>query len=246
MIICKINPEFESLRKEILALPERFRTEGEVLEKDRNVIKIIQVAGIAMNVKSFKKPNWINQFVYAYIRPSKAERSFRYAGILTQKQVGTPKPVAYIIYRNAYGITNSYYISLQQPYDMLFRDLKKDQPADLEQILREFTRFTWHFHTQGIYFIDHSPGNTLIRKENGHYQFYLVDLNRIQFKPISPLTGLKNFYRLNATDEMIDIIADEYARLTHSDPQQMACLLKQWTHAHDARVLERKRKKGRL
>ena len=38
---------------------------------------------------------------------------------------------------------------------------------------------------------------------------------------IPPLVGLKNFYRLNATDDMIDIIADEYARLTHSDAMEM-------------------------
>ena len=61
-MICKINPEFESLRKEILALPERFRQEGKMLKKDRNVIKVLEVAGITMNVKSFKQPNFINQF----------------------------------------------------------------------------------------------------------------------------------------------------------------------------------------
>ncbi len=245
-MICKINPEFESLRKEILALPERFRQEGKMLKKDRNVIKVLEVAGITMNVKSFKQPNFINQFAYAYVRPSKAERSFCYAEILTRKQVGTPQPVAYLVYRNGWGLTRSYYISLQQPYDMLFSDLRLQRPADLEQILREFTRFTWHFHSQGIYFIDHSPGNTLIKRENNHYRFYLVDLNRIKFKTITPLVGLKNFYRLNATDDMIDIIADEYARLTQADPIKMTRLLKSWTHAHDARVLARKKKKGKI
>ena len=42
---------------------------------------------------------------------------------------------------------------------------------------------------------------------------------------------------------MIDIIADEYARLTHSDAMEMTRLLKEWTHAHDEQVLKRKAKK---
>ena len=71
----------------------------------------------------------------------------------------------------------------------------------------------------------------------------LVDLNRIKFMTIPPLVGLRNFYRLNATDNMIDIIADEYARLTHSDAMEMTRLLKEWTHAHDELVLKRKAKK---
>lgn len=244
MIFSHINPEFQHLKNEIQALPERFKNEGEVLEKDRNVIKIISVDGIPMNVKSFKIPNPINRLAYAYVRPSKAERSYKYAELLLKRGIGTPKPIAYIICKNLLGISHSYYISLQQEHDFLFRDLKLQNPPEMEQILREFTRFTHHFHTQGIYFIDHSPGNTLIKKTGQHYDFYLVDLNRIKFMPIDPLTGLKNFYRLNATDTMIDIIADEYAHLTSSDAQEMTRLLKAWTHAHDAKVLERKRKKG--
>ena len=54
---------------------------------------------------------------------------------------------------------------------------------------------------------------------------------------------LKNFYRLNADDGMIGIIADEYARLTGGDSGEMSVLLKKWTHEHDAKVLKRKQKK---
>lgn len=246
MTTFEINPAFEHLKNDILSLPERFKNEGQVLEKDRNIIKILDLNGINVNVKLFKLPNLINRFVYANFRLSKAERSFKYASLLLEKNIGTPQPIAYIIQKNWFGITHSYYISRQQQYDFLFRDLKIHPPHDLEEILREFTHFTYHFHTQGIYFIDHSPGNTLIQKVNNHYKFYLVDLNRIKFMKIDPLTGLKNFYRLNATDEMIDIIAHEYASLTHSNPKKMSLLLKEWTHKHDARVLERKRRKGKL
>lgn len=244
MIDCQVNPKYKSLEKVILDIPRRFEEEGEVIEDNRNVIKILEVEGVRLNVKSFKVPNVVNRFAYAYVRKGKALRSFEYANLLQSKGIGTPEPVAYIVYRNLWGVTRSFYISIQVDYDYLFRDLRVQRPADLEVILREFTRFTYHFHSQSIYFVDHSPGNTLIKREGDGLEFKLVDLNRIKFMHISPLMGLKNFYRLNATDDMIDVIADEYALLTRSDAGEMRRLLKEWTHAHDERVRKRKEKKG--
>lgn len=241
----QINPKYGYLEKAILDIPRRFELEGEVIQDNRNVIKILDLEGIRVNVKSFKKPNVVNQFVYAYIRKGKAQRSYEYAHLFREKGIGTPEPVAYIVKRNAWGVTRSYYISLQEDYDYTFRDLKVVRPADLEYILREFTRFTRYFHTQSIYFVDHSPGNTLIKRTEKGVEFSLVDLNRVKFMSISPWVGLKNFYRLNAADDMIDIIADEYARLTNSDSAEMTRLLKAWTHAHDERVRRRKEKKKR-
>ena len=238
-----IHPEFEKYRQDILNIPSRFEHEGKTIANQRNVIKILSIRGMDLNVKSFKIPHIINRIAYAYIRPSKAERSYKYANLLLDKGVNTPQPIAYIIRRNLFGINRSYYISKQEHFDFEFRALRTMDHPDLEKILREFTRFTYHFHSQGIYFIDHSPGNTLIRKEGEHYVFSLVDLNRIKFMKIDPITGLHNFYRLNATDEMIDIIADEYALLTNSNPSSMSQLLKDWTHKHDAEVVKRQNRK---
>ncbi|WP_018338359.1 hypothetical protein [Butyricimonas synergistica] len=243
MIDYRINPKYKSLENAILDIPHRFEEEGKVIEDNRNVIKILDVEGLRVNVKSFKKPNVVNQFAYAYIRKGKALRSFEYANLFREKGIGTPEPVAYIVFRNVWGVTRSYYISQQVDYDYLFRDLREKRPADLEFILREFTRFTHYFHSQSIYFVDHSPGNTLIKRTEKGVEFSLVDLNRVKFISIPPLVGLKNFCRLNATDDMIDIIADEYARLTNSDSAEMTRLLKEWTHDHDERVRRRKEKK---
>lgn len=60
---------------------------------------------------------------------------------------------------------------------------------------------------------------------------------------IPPLVGLKNFYRLNATDDMIDIITDEYCPVDEFGFREMTRLLKEWTHDHDERVRRRKEKK---
>ena len=186
-MIFKINPKYKELEKEILQIPSRFDSEQEVLEKDRNVIKVMIVGGMRLNVKSFKRPHLFNRLVYAYIRKSKAQRSYEYAQLLLNRQIGTPEPIAYLIYKDMWGITHSYYVSRQLEFDFTFRELRANMPSDLDEILRQFTRFTYRFHQAGIYFIDHSPGNTLIRKGTNGYEFYLVDLNRIHLKISRPM-----------------------------------------------------------
>lgn len=243
MVVCKVHPKYKHLANYIRDIPRRFEQEGQMLGDARNVIKVMEVAGLRLNVKSYKEPHVINRFVYAYIRRTKAERSYEYAELLEKKGIGTPQPVAYIVYKNWWGVTRSYYISLQVDFDYEFRDLRVKRPVDMEQILRAFTRFTYTLHEHSIYFLDHSPGNTLIARKGKEYKFYLVDLNRIKFMYIPPLVGLRNFYRLNADEGMIDIMADEYAGLTGQDGKEMATLLKKWTWEHDAKVLERKKKK---
>lgn len=52
----EINPEYRYLEKEILNIPERFQREGEVIYKGRNLLKVLEVGGIKMCVKSYKKP----------------------------------------------------------------------------------------------------------------------------------------------------------------------------------------------
>jgi hypothetical protein len=68
-------------------------------------------------------------------------------------------------------------------------------------------------HEKGIHFLDHSPGNTLIRHDDNDYQFYLVDLNRMEFKTLNYDERMANFARLSPRSKMLDIISDEYAKL---------------------------------
>ena len=43
MIDYRINPKYKSLEKAILDIPSRFDLEGEVIENNRNVIKVLDV-----------------------------------------------------------------------------------------------------------------------------------------------------------------------------------------------------------
>jgi hypothetical protein len=74
-------------------------------------------------------------------------------------------------------------------------------------------------HEKGIEFLDHSPGNTLIKRvSENEYAFYLVDLNRMKFhKEMSFEKRMKNFARITPSKEMISIMSAEYAKLINKD-----------------------------
>lgn len=217
-----ISENFRSSEKEILELIKHFDGRGTLVGPGkRNKIKLFELQGITVNIKAFKVPNAINQVVYRYFRKSKAERSYTYAHKLLEKGIGTPRPIAYLEERNPVTFVHSYYISEQLDYELTFRELvlKADYPHH-ECILRAFTRFTWKLHDKGIEFLDHSPGNTLIQLNNGDYKFFLVDLNRMNFKKLSFEERMKNFSRLTPQKDMVRVMASEYATLI-SEPEEL-------------------------
>jgi len=213
---CQINNKYESLKIELQKVIINFDLINTILSKGtRNTIKIQKVEDVTLNIKSFKVPHLLNQIIYKYIRKSKAQRSFEYANLLIDKNIGTPEPIAYYENKNIVGLKDSYYICKQVDYNLTFRELVTDPGyQDHDNILRQFTKFTWQMHEQGIYFKDHSPGNTLIVKDNDLYKFYLVDLNRMDFFELDFNARMKNFSRLTPKKEMVKIMSDEYAKLS--------------------------------
>ncbi len=215
----KINSSQNSLTPLIKSAILNFDNHTEVLgQGDRNVIKVITIEGKAYTIKSFKIPNLINQIVYRFFRKSKAERSFLYANKLIEAGIKTPFPVAFQNNMSSLFFKDSYYVSELLNCDLTYRELvrQSDYP-DHENILRAFTRFTFDLHEKGILFLDHSPGNTLIVKQNDHYDFYLVDLNRMEFGSLDLETRIQNFARLTPKKDMVSIMANEYAKLTKKD-----------------------------
>ena len=203
-----------------------FYREGEILSSGRNEIRIFQVGDSRINVKSFKVPNTINQIAYKYFRKSKAQRSFEYASILAEKGIGTPMPIAYAEETGAvFG--RSFYLCEQLECELTFRDLTAN---DIE-ILKDFTRFTFELHEKNIEFLDHSPGNTLIKKINSEYQFFLVDLNRMNFRSLNFEDRMKNFSRLSSEKAIIQIMATEYARLY--DKPEAVVFQKMWHYTNE-------------
>ena len=112
----------------------------------RNKIKLFELEGKTINIKSFKVPNLINKIAYKYFRKSKARRSFEYATTLLEKGIGTPQPIAYLENYDVVGLKDSYFVSDHLDYDLTFRELVEipDYP-DHENILRQFTQFSFGF-----------------------------------------------------------------------------------------------------
>ncbi len=191
-----------------------FSSNGNILsDGDRNMIKTFKTSDTTINIKSFKVPNFINQIAYKFFRKSKAQRSYEYANNLMDLGIGTPHPLAYYEYKSPILFKKSYYISEHLLYDLTFRELTTnfDYP-DYDNILRAFTRFTYELHQKGVNFLDHSPGNTLIRINGTQYDFFLVDLNRMTFETMNFTQRMKNMSKLTIHKSMVETMSDEYSK----------------------------------
>lgn len=214
---------------------------------DRNIIKVINICGLELNIKAFKTPNALNKIVYNFFRKSKAQRSYEYAKKLLELRVGTPKPIAYFEYSTLFFFKKSYYVSEHLNCDLTYRELTKDfNIPEYDIILRAFTRFTFKLHQKNIHFLDHSPGNTLIKKIGNDYFFYLVDLNRMNFAPLDFETRIKNFSRLTIHKSMIEVMSDEYAKCSGEDYIKIFNLMWKETEAFQEKFHRKKRLKKKI
>ncbi len=235
--------------QQIQTLLANFNESGELFGNgQRNQIKTFRVDGVNINVKSFKIPNIINRIIYKFFRKSKAKRSFEYAKKLGDVGIGTPRPIAFLENFNLIGLRDSYYVSEHLKYDLTFRELVEipDYP-DRENILRQFTRFSYDLHQKGIEFKDHSPGNTLILKCGNEYGFFLVDLNRMDFHGSMPFElRMKNLSRLTPHQEMVAIMSNEYAKV--SGEKELLIFEALWKETQDFqhRFYRKKRIKKKL
>lgn len=211
-----ISPAFKAQQTQILDLIHNFEEQEGTLEGigDRNVIKKIKLNTLQLNIKSFKKPNLFNKVVYRFFRKSKAQRSFENATKLQQLNIGTPVPIAYIEQYDTLFFGKSFYVSEHLDTNFTFRELIHQPDIERrEEIIKKFTHFTYTLHQNNILFKDHSPGNTLIKLEGDKVLFYLVDLNRMQFKSLNFNQRIHNFCRLTPFEDMVKLMSEEYAQL---------------------------------
>lgn len=230
-------------KDDILSTLKIFKSGGVLIgDGSRNVIKIFKLKGKDFNFKLFKQHNIINRHVYKFYRKSKAQRSFEYAHMLLQKSYWTPKPIAYIENHDFIGLTTSYYIS-EQLQDCFTFDLvlREHSFPNREKIIKEYTSLMFRLHNDGILFLDNSPNNFLIRKEDHSYSIYMVDLNRMNFyDSIDVNKRLANFARITNDPQVIKIIAKQYSNL-YGISEDLC--LKKITQYTDRQIVKRKVKK---
>jgi len=216
-----INPLYVHLEVAIMCLIKVFHTEGEVIVNgDRNIIKANKLQEEEVSLKFFQKPSFVKSIIYGFFRESKAKRSYEYAVKLLSFNVLSPLPIAWYEEKTKMGLlADSFYICSYIRYDFTFRELIHDPLfPDRENILKQFTRFTFNMHENNVNFLDHSPGNTLIVKSETNpekYEFYLIDLNRMKFEKLSINQRMDNFKKLWLSKKMVAIISKEYALLSN-------------------------------
>lgn len=243
-----VHEHFKENHDEIHSFIHDFDNQGEVFgNQDRNSLKLFKLGTTTVNAKSFKIPNIVNKVAYRFFRGSKAERSYTFANKLTEYGIGTPQPIAYAEEKSALFFGKSFYLSEQQDCDLTYRELTTDlNYPDHEIILRAFTRFTFQLHEKGVNFLDHSPGNTLIKKTSKGYDFYLVDLNRMRFEVLSFEDRIRNFAKLTVHKSMIETMSDEYAQLIGKPYNDVFNLMWKFTNDFQEKFHRRRRWKKRL
>jgi hypothetical protein len=246
----KINLSYHNIEKQITQCLEKFRTSGELfIAGKRNKIKLFPVnKTLTLNIKSFKKPFLLNQIIYGYFRKSKARRSFEYASLLLEKEIGTPKPIAFKENSSFLGLLDSYYVCEHIYCDLTYRELVQTDYPDSEKIIRQFVHFTYKMHQNGIEFKDHTPGNTLIKNNHdGSYNFYLVDLNRMNFHTSMDFeTRMRNLSKITPKKEMVTIMSNEYAKISGYKEKLVFETMWQFTQEFQAKIIRKKNLKKKL
>lgn len=246
----QIKEKYKANKESIEGFISEFDNSGELFVKgNRNSIKLFKLDALTLNIKSFKKPNLINKIAYRYFRKSKARRSFEYATILIEKGIGTPQPIAFYENFDIFGLKESFYVCEHLENVFEFRAIVQNVDfKNRTEIIKQFTQFTFQMHQSGVEFLDHSPGNTLIKDNNdGTYSFYLVDLNRMKFhQSVDFQTRMKNLSKITHKKDMIEAISKEYAQLSGVNEEKVFLTMWQYTEDFQFRFYRKKRLKKKL
>jgi serine/threonine protein kinase len=214
---CDFPPHYSYLQETFKNIRSIFSGDTHSIHKARNELKIIELDGIKTVVKSFKVPHFFNRIVYTFFRKSKAYKSFHNTLRLQHLDISTPQPIALIEFFSSGLLSDSYFIAEYFDYDFTIRTPLLEPLEDREAIFTAFAAYTYDLHQKGVWHLDYSPGNILIKKMEEGYQFAIVDINRMEFKNICPIDGCENFNKLWASDEELEIMGHEYARLSGLD-----------------------------
>lgn len=242
-----VHPKYSHLATKLRDALNNFSNNDDFVTKgERNVIKKSSLENNSFNIKKFKTPNVFQSFVYQYLRKSKAKRSFEYAEKLIALGINTPFPVAYLE-RISLGLKESFYICEHLHYDFDFRELiHKPKFKNRDEILKQFTEFTFNLHEKGVNFLDHSPGNTLIvERQEEKYDFYLIDLNRMRFETMNFEKRMFNFRRLWLSKKMIQVMAGHYAHLYNKPVAETQALMSRYSRAFQKKIDSKKLRRRR-
>jgi len=241
----ELNEKYSNFKSDLFDIKKHFDNSSDSIHKARNELRIAPINGIQTVIKAFKIPHIINQIVYAYFRDSKAKKSYCNGIELIKRGVSTPEPIGYIENYKFGLFERSYFLSIYEPYDFTIREALHHKLDDYKEVLKAFAVFTYSLHVAGVWHVDYSPGNILIRKKENDYNFFIVDINRMEFKTISNYEGLENFNKLWAKDEDMELMAKEYASLANLDENTSIKTAIEHNQKHKAKIELKRKLKGK-
>ena len=215
-----IHPDFKNLSDFIHSIPKVFYSTGNTIYKGRNEVKIFEINKLLVNVKKYKRPIWLNQFVYSFFRKSKAERAYQNALTILKKGFHTPQPIAYIEIKKYALLKEAYFICLQSPYKRDFKEFVDTDIKGREHIIEALGIYTAKMHQKDIYHLDFSIGNILFEDTEKSVNFSIIDLNRMKFLKINENLGYKNFQRLCGNEDFFRVLAKAYAQYNQYDEKK--------------------------
>lgn len=190
----EINPVYASLRRELLTAIQGETKVEKVFCNNRNTVELVDIDGIKMVVKRYRRPGIFNRLVYTFFRKTKARRAYKYAELLNSKGFNSPTPVAYFekfskgVFQDGYFISE--YVECPSVQDYFFgdRQLAFESP-ERTNIALQLSKLTLQLHDQGIQPLDYNMSNILVEDVNTEeMKFWLIDLNRMR---IGRQPGLK-------------------------------------------------------
>ena len=237
-----LNEEFKKFEYFLCNIKQFFKENSNTIHKARNELKVLEHENQKLVVKYFKIPHFINKIVYTFFKKSKAQKSYEYA--LKIKDF-TPKSIGYIEFYKFGLLDESYFVSEKFDYDFTIREPLLDiNFPNKNEIFKAFAQFTFDLHENGIYHLDYSPGNILIKKENDNFIFKIVDINRMKFLNMDLEKRAKNFSKLWAKDEDLEFIAKEYAKIYEKNNEEFISKTISFSKKHKAVKNFKKRLKG--
>lgn len=225
------SPEGEARHRELVerVVNGGIPPEATVIFSQRNTVAIIPSGGITANIKSFALPNIVNRYVYGRLRKSKARRSFANSQHLARLGFKVPAPLAFIEERTALTFRRSYFIS-EHIYGLT--EMRTPERHDFcDELMVALGREMARLHAAGVWMKDFSPGNILFRRDEatGDFEFYYVDLNRINFDDRNPSHLARMWGRLLFVPEQIAAATRAYAEATGRDAGEVYDVaMKQW------------------
>lgn len=223
-----VNPKYKNFTEFVKHLPEHNYVAGRIYRNYRNIVERVNVGGVELVVKQFKKPTEFNRVVYTFIRPTKAKRSYEYSLKLLNMGFETPDPVGYMEMK-LHGIFHTgYYVCLYTDYksigDLMNLDFYDKDPSRIK-ILKEFifafASYCVDLHKHHITHNDYNKDNILYKIIDGKFHFSLIDVNRSNFKTHSRLQFASDLAHLGCSPVVVAAIVVEYCKIRGWDYAQV-------------------------